>query len=132
VIKNSSFPKLNNFKLESINNSTDLDTRKYLCFILDKLKENLNLKRTLESIFKVLELGAGANAFLFNSTECNVINHHNTNFNGRHHTLFISKTKSQIFVSTSPIKPNAKEIPNRSLIQISLKDLSLKMQKLRM
>jgi len=130
VIKNSSFPKLNNPKFELINSSTDLDTRKYLCLILDKLIKNPALKETLESIFKVLKLGAGANAFLFNSKECNVINYHNTNFNGRHHTLFISKRNSQIFISTSPIIPKAKEIPNKSLIQINLKDLSLKMQEL--
>ena len=130
IIKNSSFPKFNNHKLELINSSTDLDTRKYLCFILDKLTENFDLKTTLELIFKVLKLGAGANAFLFNSKECNVINYHNTNFNGRHHTLFISKRNSQFFISTSPIITKSKEIPNKSLIQINLKDLSLKMQKL--
>ncbi|MFX1355774.1 MAG: hypothetical protein ACFFA8_00680 [Promethearchaeota archaeon] len=130
VIKNSSFPKLNNPELEIINSSTNLDTRKYLCFILDQLKQKHNLKNTLEYIFKILKLGAGANAFLFNSVECNVINYHNTNFNGRHHALFISKSKSKIFVSTSPIIKKTKEIPNKSLIQIKLKDLALKIHKL--
>jgi len=130
VIKNSSFPKLNNPEFEFINSSTNLDTRKYLCFILDQLKRHHDLKSSLEYIFKILKLGAGANAFLFNSTECNVINYHNASFNGRHHTLFISKSKSKIFVSTSPIIKISKEIPNKSLIQINLKDLSLKIQKI--
>jgi predicted glutamine amidotransferase len=131
VIKNSSFPKLKCPDLQLINSSTDLDTRKYLCYLLDELNEKDDLKIALEYVFKNLKLGAGANAFLFNSTQCNVINYHNKNFNGRHHTLFILKEKSQIFVSTTPIKLGSKEIPNNCLIQIDLNDLSLKIHELR-
>jgi predicted glutamine amidotransferase len=130
IIKNFPNKKLNNPRLEEINKITSLDTRKYLCHITDKLQKGLSLKETLEDLFKSIKIGAGANAFLFNVKECHVINYHNSNFNGRHHTLFISKDDTTIFVSTTPIKENAKEIENKSLISIDLKNLSIKFSSL--
>ncbi|MFX1267625.1 MAG: class II glutamine amidotransferase [Promethearchaeota archaeon] len=130
VIKNKSFPKLINPKLEDIKNNTRLDTRKYLCYIIDQLNMEHDLKSSLEKVFKKIEIAAGANAFLFNSKECNIITYHNTNFNGRHHTLFISKNLDRVTVSTTPILSGAKEIPNNSLIQINLKKLNMNITKL--
>jgi predicted glutamine amidotransferase len=126
IIKNPSFPKLSYPDLEKIRKETNLDTRKYLCYIIDKLKEGFNLQNALKEIFQVLELGAGANAFLFNAQECNVITYHNTNFNGRHHTLFIQKDKDTIFVSTTPLKLNSKELTNKILLNIDLNTLRVK------
>jgi predicted glutamine amidotransferase len=126
IIKSFLDDKLDNPKLEIINNNTILDTRKYLCHIIDKIQKDYTLKESLELLFKRIIIGAGANAFLFNSKECHVINYHNTNFNGRHHTLFINKDKTSIFVSTTPIKAKAKEIENNSLISIDLKALGIK------
>ena len=116
--------------MDKIYNNTDLDTRKYLCSIINELQKGKNLKTGLESIFKEIEIGASANAFLFNSQNCIVITNHKNNFNGRHHTLFLSKHHNDILVSTTPLTENAKEIPNYSLIQISLNDLNLNMVKL--
>jgi len=130
IIKNSSFPNLHNPRLEQEKKRTDLDTRKYLCFIIDKLKDGLDLKETLETVFSKIVLGAGANAFLFNLTQCNVISYHNSNFNGRHHTLFLKKENNTILVSTTPLRSKMKEIPNQSLIQIDLGNLLIKMNKL--
>ena len=130
IIKNFPNQKLRNPKLDKIYNETDLDTRKYLCSIINELQEGKSLKSGLENIFKSIEIGAGANAFLFNSQSCNIITNHKNNFNGRHHTLFLSKNDSGILVSTTPLTENAKEIPNYSLIQISLNDLNLNMVKL--
>lgn len=130
VIKNTSWPKLKNPNLEYIKNNTELDTRKYLSSIIDQLKNGLSIKEALEYVFQRIEIAAGANAFLFNSKKCNIISYHNTNFNGRHHTLFISKLSDRIIVSTTPIWKPAREIPNYSLIQINLKDQNIKMMKL--
>ena len=130
IIKNFPRKKLNNPKLDNIYNDTDLDTRKYLCSIINELQEGKNLKNGLESIFKEIEIGAGANAFLFNSQNCNVITNHKNNFNGRHHTLFLSKNHNGILVSTTPLTENAKEVSNHSLIQIDLNDLNLNMVQL--
>ncbi len=130
IIKNDSFPKLVNPELEEIKNSTGMDTRKYLCSIMDKLNLGLNLKEALESIFKDITIGLGANAFLFNSKECNVISYHGTNFNGRHRTLFFTRENGSITISTTPLKPKAKEIPNISLIRINLMNLKIKTMKL--
>jgi predicted glutamine amidotransferase len=130
VIKSDSFPSLIDPTLETIRASTSLDTRRYLCTILDKIQNGLRLKVSLEEIFRIVEIGAGANAFLFNSRECNVITYHNTNFNGRHHTLFIKTYSNNIIVSTTPLLENMKEIPNNVLIKINLLDLSTKFVKL--
>jgi predicted glutamine amidotransferase len=130
IIKNFPSKKLKNLKLDKIYNETGLDTRKYLCSIIDELQEGKNLKIGLETIFKEIEIGAGANAFLFNSQTCNVITNHKNNFNGRHHTLFLSKNQGDILVCTTPLIKNAKEIPNYSLIQINLNDLTLNKMKL--
>ncbi|MHA1192652.1 MAG: class II glutamine amidotransferase [Promethearchaeota archaeon] len=130
VIKTDSFLQLNNAKLEKIRNETTLDTRRYLCSIIDKLKNGIDLKKSLEEIFKTIEIGAGANAFLFNTKECNVITHHNNNFNGQHHTLFIKKSMDNINVCTTPIINDALEIPNNSLIQIDLKNFAMKFNQL--
>lgn len=130
IIKNFSFPQLETEKLETIKSETKLDTRKYLCSIIDKLNTGLNLKEALESLFNSIQIGAAANAFLFNSRECNIINYHNTNFNGRHHTLFITKNQHKLFVSTTPIKNDMLELPNRVLIRVNLRDLDLKFEKL--
>ena len=130
IIKSFPSKNLKNPKLDKIYNETDLDTRKYLCSIINELQEGNNLKSGLENIFKGIEIGAGANAFLFNSHFCNVITNHKNNFNGRHHTLFLSKNHNDILVSTTPFAENAKEIPNHSLIQIDLNDLNLNMVKL--
>ena len=130
IIKNFPSKKLKNPKLDRIYNDTDLDTRKYLCSIINELQKGNNLKIGLESVFKEIEIGASANAFLFNSQNCNIITNHKNNFNGRHHTLFLSKDHSGILVSTTPLTENAKEIPNHSLIQIDLNDLNLNVVKL--
>ncbi|NVM19741.1 MAG: class II glutamine amidotransferase [Candidatus Lokiarchaeota archaeon] len=130
IIKNFPSKKLKNPRLDNIYNETDLDTRKYLCSIINELQEGKDLKIGLESIFKSIEIGAGANAFLFNSKSCNVITNHKNNFNGRHHTLFLSKNKDGILVSTTPLTENAKEIPNHSLMQIDLIDLNVNIVKL--
>jgi predicted glutamine amidotransferase len=130
VIKSDSFPTLNDPTLEKIRASTSLDTRRYLCTIMDNINKGMNLKDTLEAIFKKVEIAAGANAFLFNSKECNVINYHNTNFNGRHHTLFIKILEDDILVSTTPLLENMNEIANNSLIKINLLDLFTNFMKL--
>jgi predicted glutamine amidotransferase len=130
IIKNFPNKKLSTPKLDRIYKETDLDTRKYLCSIISELHEGNPLKIGLESIFKDIEIGAGANAFLFNSKKCNVITNHKNNFNGRHHTIFISKNHSNILVSTTPLTKNAKEIPNYTLVQINLDDLNLNTMKL--
>ncbi len=130
IIKNFPEKKLNTPKLNTIYKETDLDTRKYLCSIIDQIQELNDLKSGLELIFKEIEIGAGANAFLFNSQMCNVITNHKTNFNGRYHTLFINRNNSEIFVSTTPLIKNAKEIPNYSLIQIDLANLDTNFTKL--
>jgi len=127
TIKNSSFPKVIDPKLDNIMNKTNLDTRKYLCCIIDNLKQGFDLKNALESVLSKLELELGANAFLFNFKECNIIKNQNEKFTGRHRTLFLSKNKNQILVSTTPLKSNAKEIANNSLIQINLANLKMKM-----
>jgi len=59
-----------------------------------------------------------------------VITNHNTNFNGRHHTLFISRDNNEVIVSTTPITTSAIEIPNYSLIQINLANLDMNFTKL--
>ncbi len=130
IIKNFPSKKFKNPKLDRIYNETDLDTRKYLSSIINELQKGKNLKIGLESVFNEIEIGAGANAFLFNSQNCNVITNHKNNFNGRHHTLFLSKNHNGILVSTTQLTDNAKEIPNHSLIQIDLNNLNLNMVKL--
>ena len=130
IIKNFPTKKLNNPKLNRIYQFNDLDTRKYLCSIIDQIQETNNLEHSLNQVFKEIEIGAGANAFLFNSQVCNVITNHKTNFNGRHHTLFISRINNEIIVSTTPLTKNAKEIANYSLIQINLANLDMNFTKL--
>ena len=130
IIKNFPKKKLNNPKLNTIYKETDLDTRKYLCSIIDQIKEGKDLASSLEFIFKEIEIGAGANAFLFNSQMCNVITNHKNNFNGRHHTLFLSQDSNEIIVSTTPFIKNSREIPNYSLIQINLTNLAMNFTKL--
>jgi predicted glutamine amidotransferase len=123
TITNFSVPRIKDPKLEIIFKKTNLDTRKYLCCIINNLKNGLDLKKSLEFILKNIEIGLGANAFLFNSNECNIIKYQNEKFTGRHRTLFINKENHSILVSTSPLKPKMKEIPNYSLIQINLSNL---------
>ncbi len=130
IIKYFPDNKLCNPKLDIINKNTTLDTRKYLCHLIDKIQKNYTLKESLEYLFKRVKIGAAANAFLFNANECHVVNYHNSNFNGRHHTLFINKDKNTIFVSTTPIKANSTEIDNYSLITIDLKTLSINVNSL--
>lgn len=130
VIKTDSFPPLNDTNLEKIRISDTLDTRRYLCAISDKIKDGNSLKNALEAIFNNIQIAAGANAFLFNSNECNVISYHNSNFNGRHHTLFMKIGGNNMLVSTTPLLKNMREITNKSLIRINLLDLSTKFMKL--
>jgi len=130
IIKNFPKKKLKNPKLDGIYKKTDLDTRKYLTSIIDQIQDGKDLKSSLEQTFKEIEIGAGANAFLFNSQMCNIITNHKSNFNGRHHTLFINRNNDEIIVSTTPLIKSAKEIPNYSLIQINLANLHTTFTKL--
>ncbi|TFG06348.1 MAG: hypothetical protein EU539_07825 [Promethearchaeota archaeon] len=130
TILGDSMPELNDPKLEQIKNETGMDTRKYLCYLMDELKKTSDLRLALESVFKTLDLGIGANAFLFNSKECNIILRQNSRFNGRHRTIFISKDNNVILAATTPLKSGMLEIPNNSLIQIRLSNLKSKVFKL--
>ena len=130
IIKKDSFPDLKDSKLQSIIKKTDMDTRKYLCLIIDELKQKLNIKKAIQSALKQIEVKTTANAFLFNSHECIIIKYQNNTFHGRHTTLFLTKEKNKILVSTTPLSSKAKEIPNKSLIQIDLSNIKIKFSKL--
>ena len=130
TITNFSISNLANTKLNAIFKETNLDTRKYLCYIMDNLKQGIDLKESLENVIKHIEIDLGANAFLFNSKECNIIKYQNENFSGRHRTLFISRDNGSVLASTSPLKPKMKEIPNNSLIHIKLSNLKINLTKL--
>ncbi|MHA1762335.1 MAG: class II glutamine amidotransferase [Promethearchaeota archaeon] len=130
TIHGTSFPRLKDKRLERIKNSTSLDTRKYLCYIMDVLKKKRNIKETLEEVLRNIKIGIAANAFLFNANQCNVINYHANKFTGRHRTLFIHKKRNMILVGTTPLKKESHEIPNKTLIQINLNSLSMQMQSL--
>ncbi|MBD3195798.1 MAG: hypothetical protein GF317_12120 [Candidatus Lokiarchaeota archaeon] len=118
TIKMDSFPTLNDKKLERIKNYTDLDTRRYLCTILDQLKSGNTLKNAIKTVLQQIRVSSAANAFLFNSNEVHIIKYQNNTINGRHTTLFIDKSPERYLISTTPITSNALEIPNRSLISI--------------
>ncbi len=130
TIHDDSFPQLKDKKLEEIKNSTTLDTRKYLCYIMDALKCHSDLKTSLEEVLKTIKIGIAANAFLFNAKECNVINYHAMRFNGRHRTLFIHEQANSILIGTTPLQDGFREIPNKTLLQINLRDLSLRWHEL--
>ncbi|TXT64008.1 MAG: hypothetical protein BAJALOKI1v1_630011 [Promethearchaeota archaeon] len=119
TIKMSSFPRLKNNRLQMIQKNTDLDTRRYLCTILDNLETLGDIKDAIEATLQTIHTNSAANAFLFNSEECHIIKHQNTTFNGRHTTLFIEKTSKNVIISTTPLSVKALEIPNKSLISIS-------------
>jgi predicted glutamine amidotransferase len=118
TIKMKSFPDLINDKLQNIQKNTDLDTRRYLCMILDCLKSQKNIKDAIELTLKNVHVNSAANAFLFNLNECYVIKYQKNTFNGRHTTLFIEKMPNRILISTTLLSSKALEIPNNSLLSI--------------
>jgi predicted glutamine amidotransferase len=132
TISRDSFPRtLEDSRLEEISNNTEMDTRKYLCLLMDELKDsNSDLKMAVESTFRKIRSGGTANAFLFNLHECAIIKRQKDSLRGRHATLFLTKEKNSILVCTTPISRPAKEIPDKSLIQVDLSDLSMKYSKL--
>ena len=111
--ENNSIDKANNFKGRNIIITED-DSNNFLY-----------LKEALEDVIKNIEIGLGANAFLFNSKECNIIKYQNEKFSGRHRTLFMARDHNSVLASTSPLKPKMKEIPNNSLIHINLSNLKI-------
>jgi len=132
TINRESFPQtLEDPRLEEISNNTEMDTRKYLCLLMDELKNaDSDLKRAVESTFMKIQSSGTANAFLFNLNECAIIKRQHDSLLGRHSTLFLTREKNSVLVSTTPISRNLKEIPNKSLIQVNLSDLSMKYSKL--
>jgi predicted glutamine amidotransferase len=118
TIQMKSFPPLNDNRLQAIQENTDLDTRRYLCTILDNLKHQGNLKEAIETTLESIHVNSAANAFLFNLHECHIIKYQNSGYNARHTTLFIEKSSDELLISTTPLTPNALEIPNKSLISI--------------
>lgn len=118
TIKMSSFPVLNDNNLQYIQNNSDLDTRRYLCTILDHLKSQNSIKNAIELTLKNIHVNSAANAFLFNLNECHIIKYQNDSFNGRHTTVFIEKILNRILISTTPLSSKALEIPNGSLLSI--------------
>lgn len=132
TISLDSFPDPQDPKLRDINIATEMDTRRYLCLIMDELKIKSDLKEAIESTLRKIHVNSAANAFLFNSRECIVIKNQNNSFNGRHTTLFLTKDRNTILVSTTPINPQLRafEIPNNTLIKIDLVNLKSKISKL--
>jgi len=130
TIKMDSFPKLSDPSLERLKNSTTMDTRRYLCSLTDFLQSGMPMKQALETLIKTVKIGIGANAFIFNSNECHIVNYHANRFNGRHRTLFLSKDHDSLLIGTTPLVSYAKEIENNALLSINLSDLSLSFQKL--
>lgn len=132
TIKIDSFPKLKDAQLNLIKKKTEMDTRKYLCLIMDELKQNGEIKSSIQSALNKIDVSSSANAFLFNSKECIVIKRQKSTFNGRHTTLFLKKANGKILVSTTPLDTSQKamEIPNNSLIKIDLNNLKTEYSKL--
>jgi len=132
TINLDSFPEPLDPKLREININTEMDTRRYLCLIMDELKRKYDLKEAIESTLRRIQVNSAANAFLFNSRECIVIKNQKNTFNGRNTTLFLAKDDNSILVSTTPINPQLKffEIPNNTLIKIDLVNLKSKISKL--
>lgn len=130
TIKADSFPNLINQDLERMKRETGLDTRKYLCSVLESIKNHQDVKTAFERVLKNIEIGIAANCFLFNAKECHVVNHHHSKFNGRHRTLFLSKGSGIITISTTPIYSGAMEIENNALISIDVSNCSMKFEHL--
>jgi predicted glutamine amidotransferase len=133
TIKIDSFPVLKNPSLQHTQENTDLDTRKYLCTILDHLNQEKTLKNAIERTINKIQVSSAANAFLFNENECHIIKYQKDTYNGRHITLFIEKTPKQILISTTPLSSTALEIPNHVLLsipKIQSKKLTIDLHKL--
>ncbi|MFO7795891.1 MAG: class II glutamine amidotransferase [Promethearchaeati archaeon] len=129
TIKMKSFPPLNRLYLQKIKENTDLDTRRYLCTLLDNIINQNNIKDAIETTLKKIHVNSAANAFLFNSKECYIIKYQKNTFNGRHTTLFIQKGANRVMISTTPLNSKALEIPNASFLSISsLKEKKLKIR----
>jgi len=129
TIKMKSFPPLNRRRLHSISENTDLDTRRYLCTLLDNIITQNNIKDAIETTLKKIHVNSAANAFLFNSKECYIVKFQKKTFNGRHTTLFIQKGGNRVIISTTPLNSKALEIPNASLLSIpSLKENKIKIR----
>jgi predicted glutamine amidotransferase len=118
TIKMASFPVLENPSLQYIQENTDLDTRRYLCTILDHMKQEKTLKKAIERTLNKIQVSSAANAFLFNENECHIIKYQKETYNGRHITLFIEKTSEGLLISTTPLSSTALEIPNHVLLSI--------------
>lgn len=125
TIKPSSFPSLADKELETLKTRTSMDTRKYLCSLIDYLKQGYRLKDALELLFSKIDIALGANAFIFNSTEMNIVNYHNSTFNGRHTTLFLARMKDTIVSATTPLTEEFMEIPNKSVVRIPVDSLQI-------
>jgi len=119
TIKMDSFKDLNDAEFQYILNNTDLDTRKYLCTIMDHLREEVNIKKAVEKTLTNIRVSSAANAFLFNLNQCHIIKYQNNTFNGRHTTLFIDHNSNRLMISTTPLSSAALEISNKSLISIT-------------
>lgn len=118
TIRMDSFQDLDDSLLQEIQKNSDLDTRRYLCTILDNLNKLRNVKEAIEMTLRNIEVNSAANAFLFNLDECYIIKYQKNTFNGRHTTLFFDKTSDGLTICTTPLSSTAQEIPNKSLITI--------------
>ena len=117
------FPTITDPLLEDIKKNTSMDTRKYLCTFLDALGQGGNIRSALKTTFQGITIGLGANAFIFNRQESLIVNYHNTNFRGRHTTLFLRRTPGSLVVATTPLDPKMKEVPNHTAIHLRHLDL---------
>lgn len=125
TIKASSFPHLQDKRLEKIKQETRMDTRKFLCSIMDGIQNGKDLPESLKSVLQKIEIGLGANSFIFNSTEAYILCYHGTSFNARHTTLFFKKNGNDVCFATTPIWTKMFEIPNNTLFQIDLSSLCI-------
>jgi predicted glutamine amidotransferase len=118
TIKMKSFPSLNDKRLQLILDNTDLDTRRYLCTILDNLNRHENIRKAIEITLNSIHVNSAANAFLFNLHECHIIKYQSDSFNARHTTLFLDKSFNRLLISTTPLTTSALEVPNKALLSI--------------
>lgn len=102
--------------MDKIKKETDLDTKKYLCLILDELKQKSSVKKAIESALKQIKVKSTANAFLFNSQECIIIKHQLNTFHGRHTKKIKNSGGDAIFAQADvSIEEQAKSIVEKTI-----------------
>jgi predicted glutamine amidotransferase len=116
---NKSFGPLRAEDLDRLRRTTDMDTRKYYCALVDEMRRGATPKAAFEKVLPAVQVIDSANAFLVTEEALHVVEWHQASVLQQYLydlTFCHDEARGHTVISSTPLGSGFRRIPNHSIL----------------